>query len=335
MYTIVEADGDPTAGPNGWLVSDEVDMWAGPGNGAWTGKTAWDGSACASGTTDCGYTVQRQLSSLLPKDGRLRWANYGKGVLFWQPDALAARFVNDFQDIVSVDAYWATDNNLCTTWEGGRFFNPHSPRPLTAAECRRPSNYGALVERARSLVKPAGSKPVWAFVELGHPSGERSWPSITAAQVEAAVWSSIIHGARGITYFNHSFGGPCVTTQALRDPCYRAMRATVTRLNARITALAPVLNAPTVVGMVNSGPGVDTLTKVRGRDLYVFAQSTNPRPARHVIRLGCRLTSRATVVGSRRTAAVAGGSIVDTFTPGSPTRIYLLRNAATACAVGR
>ena len=63
-----------------------------------------------------------------------------------------------------------------------------------------------------------------AFVELGHPFTEEDWPSITPAQARAAVWSSIIHGAQGIIYFNHSFGGPCQTQHILRDPCYAGMR---------------------------------------------------------------------------------------------------------------
>ena len=61
--------------------------------------------------------------------------------------------------------------------------------------------------------------PIWAYVELGHPLGTNGG-QITPDQAAAAVWSSLIHGARGIVYFNHSFGGSCQTQHILRDTCY-------------------------------------------------------------------------------------------------------------------
>ena len=66
-------------------------------------------------------------------------------------------------------------------------------------ELRRHGQTGCAAWSAR-----AGSKPVWAVVELGHPFSESDWPTITPAQVRAAVWQSLIAGARGIVYFNHS-----------------------------------------------------------------------------------------------------------------------------------
>ena len=53
----------------------------------------------------------------LPNDGRLRFANYGKGVLIWgatgyagHNDASSACFINA-QDVTSTDLYWHTDPN--------------------------------------------------------------------------------------------------------------------------------------------------------------------------------------------------------------------------------
>ena len=42
----------------------------------------------------------------------MRYNNYGKGVMFWETNAQAARFVNDFQQVVSTDIYWFTDPNV-------------------------------------------------------------------------------------------------------------------------------------------------------------------------------------------------------------------------------
>ena len=176
------------------------------------------------GVAGCAETKRR--NGTLRADGRFRHSNYGKGVLFWQTDAEAACFVNA-QDLVSTDAYWFTDNNLCGRSEGGG-----EPGVVKADNCHVAANYGWQINRVRSLVSPARSKPVWAFVEVGHPFSEDDWPSITPPQIRAAVWHSLIAKARGIIYFNHSFGGPCQTQHALREPCYASARATVKATNS-------------------------------------------------------------------------------------------------------
>ena len=80
----------------------------------------------------------------------------------------------------------------------------------------------------RALVNPPRSRPVWAFIELGHPFTEPDWPTIQPAEVQAAVWQSLIAGARGLIYFNHTFGGPNQSQHILRDPAYAAIRSAVT-----------------------------------------------------------------------------------------------------------
>ena len=109
----------------------------------------------------------------------------------------------------------------------------------------------------RALVSPPRSKPVWAFVEVGHPFSEADWPTIRPAEVQAAVWQSLIAGARGIIYFNHTFGGPNQTQHALRDPAYAAIRSAVSATNRRIAALAPVLERPDSQLRVGARDGYD------------------------------------------------------------------------------
>jgi hypothetical protein len=228
---------------NGWLLTDEPDAWAGPGWAAWTGNLQGQGTICDPPTAKCGYTVLSTLAGRLPADGRMRYTNFNYGVTFVESDAEAAGFLNGgFEDLASADNYWFTDNDICTAEHGGAMLG--DGQALDPAECHRAANYGATVARLRRLAGEA--LPVWAFVELGHPYVQMDWPSITPPQVEAAVWHSLIAGARGIIYFNHSFGGPNVTANVLREPAYASIRAAVTATDARITALAPVLNAPTV-----------------------------------------------------------------------------------------
>ena len=82
-------------------------------------------------------------------------------------------------------------------------------------------------------------QPIWGFVEEGWPftqTAAEGARAITPPEMRAAVWQSIIAGARGIVYFNHSFGGPCLTHHINRDPCYRAIQAELTRTNSQITS---------------------------------------------------------------------------------------------------
>ena len=228
---------------SGWLLGDEIDMQYSPENG---------------------YAKLNQIRASLPGDGRLRFSNFGKGVTFWLNDAEAARYVNDFQDVVSADNYWFTDENICSGTEGGTLIAGGAA--LSPAECHRAANYGATVRRLRELVSPAGSKPVWAFVELGHPAGESDWPTITPPEVRAAVWQSLIAGARGIIYFNHSFGGPHETQHILRDGTepnspYAPIRSVVTAMNREIASLAPVLNSPTVTSGWSHSAGTTAMVK--------------------------------------------------------------------------
>jgi hypothetical protein len=292
----------------GWLLSDETDMQM---------------------PAREGFATLRSLRARMPRgDGRLRYNNYGKGVTFWNTDAQAARYLNRFQDVVSADNYWFTDNNICSQWEGGALLT-ESTRPLTAAECHRASNYGATVRRVRQLVSPPGSKPVWAFVEVGHPFTNADWPSIAPTEVSAAVWSGIIHGARGVVYFNHSFGGPAPTQHALRGRAYAAVRAEVARTNARIRGLAPVLNAPFADGLVSTTSPIDTMAKYSGGQFYIFAGSRAPRSQNATFRVPCTGDATVTVVDENRTVALAGGSFTDSFADGNAVHIYRIDGGST------
>ena len=135
----------------GWELFDEIDMQQGP---------------------DRGYTTLNNILAQLPNDGRMRYNNYGKGVMFWETNGQAERFVNDFQQVVSNDIYWFTDPNVSGSSEGGKLLN--GGHPLTPTQTRRAANYGYTVDRMRVLAMRR--KPIWNFVEVGWPSTE------TAAQ---------------------------------------------------------------------------------------------------------------------------------------------------------
>ena len=290
----------------GWELRDEIDMQMSP---------------------DEGYAELLRLKSLLPRDGRLRYNNFGKGVMFWETDAEAARYVNAV-DLPSNDIYWFTDPHVCESGEGGSML-ARGTRALSAAECRRASNYGAVVQRMRSLVSPAGSKPVWAFVELGHPFGEPDAPTIAPGQVRSAVWHSLIAGARGLVYFNHSFGGPCQSQHVLRDNCYAGVRSMVTSLNRQISSLAPALNGPTVVTGWKQGPSTKAMVKWQRGHFYVFAGSAENVASTGSFAIPCIGNATATVMGENRRLPVRGGSFTDSFADGDAIHIYRIDRGST------
>src|SRR5690242_5429182 len=108
-------------GASGFVVSDEVDMWAGGGNSTWTGKSQGEGVICDPAGSECGYTVQDALVKQFPPQALL-YSNYGKGVTFQLKNPQAAQFVNNYQDVVSADNYWFTDPYICSHVEGGAVF---------------------------------------------------------------------------------------------------------------------------------------------------------------------------------------------------------------------
>lgn len=286
----------------GWELFDEVDMEQGPSRG---------------------YATLSDIVAHLPQDGRMRFNNYGKGVMFWETDAEAARFVNEFQNVVSNDIYWFTDPHyagpLAILWL-------NNGQSLTVNQTRRAANYGYTVDRMRALDATDGvRRPIWNVVEVGWPytkSATLGARAITPAEVRAAVWHSIIAGARGIIYFNHSFGGPHRSHQALRDPAYTAVRTAVKNTNHLIEGLAPVLNAPFADGFAAADSTVRTMTKLHEGRYFVFAGSKENRPSTPTISLAGLGSGTAIVIGENRTIPISNGRFSDTFEDGNAIHIY-------------
>ncbi|PYI68358.1 hypothetical protein CVV68_05965 [Arthrobacter livingstonensis] len=314
---------------SGTLLPDEADMWGGPGTAAWTGNWPGQGDICSPAQAQCGYTIMAQHKAEAPA-GNMLLANYGKGVTFWESDSQAAKFVNDYPHVISDDNYWFTDPYICGISEGGTLVSPQ--RQLTKDECRRASNYGWTVEKVRSLVSPKGSKPVWGFVEVGHPFTDNSAPTNTGPQIKAAVWSSIIHGARGIIYFNHNFGGTCISQHVLRDQCGTQVLPYVTAVDAQIKSLAPVLNSPFLDGAATSTGAVDTSVRVYGGNLYVLAGSAKNTNQQVTLSIKCSNATSAAVLGENRSVSVTNGVISDVFADGNAVHIYQL-NGTNTCGL--
>ncbi len=295
----------------GLFTDDEVDMNYGPG---------------------AGYTYLQNLINAVPaslKSGRFFWSNYGKGVQLWETTAQAAQFVNDYQQTVSEDLYWYTDPSsiaMCAAF----YVVAH----CTNDQARRGSNYGSIIDAIRRLERPAGSEPIWAFVEDGQPfPGDGRF--MTPAEMNWAIWSSIIHGARGIIYFNHSFGGRHQGDNNFEDPHYSAtgITAQARSTDAEIRSLAPVLNDDTALHYVTASPapaafsGIETMAKYHDGQFTVFADT---RDSAHRGRRRVRATfhvadpgaTSVTVIDENRVIPVVNETFADTFATGATVHIY-------------
>lgn len=312
---------------SGVVLPDEVDMWGKAGNGVWTGNWPGEGPICKPEADGCGYTVMKEALGPIPQ-GVMTYANFGKGVTFWTDSTVGSRFVSDFAEVVSADNYWFTDPNICSKTEGGTTLP--EPVTLSTGECRLAANYGWSVRKIRSLVKPAGSKPVWGFVEVAHPFTDEKAPTIKLPEIRAAVWSSIIAGARGIVYFNHSFAGPCASQHVLRD-CGPELREGVAEINKGVRELAPVINAPSAEGLLQLSGNADVLVKVHAGDIYVFAGSSQAKPQAVTFNLQCLASKQAEVLGEGRMLSAGTGAFTDEFSNGNAIHIY--RFSGNSCGL--
>lgn len=309
------------------ILDDEADMWGGPGNGAFvaTGKTTGiDGQCATSADYPCGFTAMAAHQTYFATDmsmygaGTLRYANYGKGVEFWWTQAQAAQFVNQYQDVVSADLYWGTDSDLCQASQGGQLLGTNAN--LATATCHKASNYGITVDRIRSLQTTPGSQPIWNYVEIGHPNSNGG--AMPPAEIKAAVWSSLIHGARGIVYFDHSFGGSCISDDVLKD-CAQSTTTIVKAINAQITSLAPVLNSQIVNGVTTGSNLLDAAAHYDGHNVYVFAEPNGTAAVNNgTIKVAGYSNGTATVIGESRTVPVVNGQITDSFVSANTVHLY-------------
>lgn len=311
----------------GYVVEDEVDMWGGGGWGGWTGATGFVPNVCSSGGADCGYTIMKDTEAALDADGKMRWTNYGRGVMTYLGDDVSSDFVNGSttagswpMHLVTADFYFYAGGGSMIA-DNDLFFG----QPAT----RRAGNYGEVIMgRLRYLDGLKGArKPLGVVVELGGQAtgGEEMNPD----KVEGAVWSSLIYEARCISYFSHAFcdtpGNPW-SSNVLNDPStpYVAIQARVQQINQQVTALAPVLNTQSYDWVGHDT--ISSMIKIHGGYMYIFMMakveaehSSTPR----VFRLPYGISGKtAEVLYESRTVPVRRGAIVDSFANEFTHHIY-------------
>jgi hypothetical protein len=153
-------------------------------------------------------------------------------------------------------------------------------------------------------------QPVWAAIEtthINHPT-RRPLPH----EVRAEVWMALVHGANGIFYFAHEWQPTFREDAVFRYP--DTLRE-ISRINAQVRELAPVLNAQTVSGRikVESAAEIAVLVKRHGDAHYLFAVNMENRPAKARLALTGIDATHAILLGEERLFKIEGGAIAEQF----------------------
>jgi len=214
----------------------------------------------------------------------------GKG---YGPPIPPAKIISDYERIRANDPSRPVLLNLGqgVAWDGwyGRGVRTNHPEDypeyvkgcdiasfdIYPAAHSKPQVAGKLWYVARGVERlvewTGGRKIVWNCIECTriHNPTKKATPH----QVRAEVWMSIIHGSMGLIYFVHEWQPRFNESAILGDP---EMLAAITRINKQITALAPVLNSPTIAGGIRAVPAdpdvpIAVMMKRHKGAVYVFA----------------------------------------------------------------
>jgi hypothetical protein len=168
-------------------------------------------------------------------------------------------------------------------------------------------------------------KPINATIEASDINGGAR-PS--PADLAAEVWMALVHGAASVQYYCHRFMPTFSETDCLDDaPTAAALAA----INARIRALAPVLNVPSVANGVEVASSaadvpVDVMLKRHGGATYLFAVAMRGTATRATFTLRALPAHAAVeVLDETRQLAVtttAGGVAFSDDFPGYGVHLY-------------
>jgi hypothetical protein len=173
-------------------------------------------------------------------------------------------------------------------------------------------------------------KGVWMAIETARIRERGSTPK--PYQIEAEVWMAIIRGAKGITYFCHSFYPELNPNALLDDPI---ISKAIQQLNEKITQLAPVINSPSIEGAVTYekrpfGQAIDFMVKKYKDAYYIFAAEKYGERFSASFKINDSIIKGKTieVLSEDRTIQIRQGRFTDTFLQkgGYDVHIYKITN---------
>jgi hypothetical protein len=217
-------------------------------------------------------------------------------------------------------------------------YNLSSLMPASEQQCG--CRYGDMIDDLRGF-QTTYPAPIAQFVENGGPYTEDTSGSYytTPPQLNWGVWSSIIHGARQLIYFNHTFSGPAISDDNMATAYYQtvhsgqtvSMYAQTKATDALVRQMAPYINSPQALGYVTVSPapqtfsGIETRATDRNGTFTIFADT---RDAQSTTNISAKFTTAdgytgpVTVVGENRTVQATNGVFTDTFANGTTVHIY-------------
>lgn len=229
--------------------------------------------------------------------------------------------------------------------------------PCSPDETGRGAHYGSMCDSVRKWWGPGESRPYGSFVETGAPYNEPDSMAITPAQLKWAVWSMLVHGARIVSYFDHSFRPDSTFTSCtFNDPDYgyagpggthTGIYLAAKTINRQVLPVASVLNSPSdgyfafgdeteivtpgfLTAVTSTNPrspftGVDAVAKwePRQRTHYILAGTRESEAATNIPATFRMVDQGQTVAhevfGNRNVAILRGGSIPPGFCEFSDT----------------
>ena len=228
---------------------------------------------------------------------------------------------------------------------GQRIYGLRNPG-MVADQAQRGSNYGDMIDILRGY---QANKPIFTFVENGQPfTGSTNGSTyITPPELNWAIWSSIIHGARGVIYFDHSFSGPGTAAVNVEQGFYRSIQPgqsisiynQIKATNALVLQLAPVLNSPFALRLchrqsgriflstpsLNFNGGIELMAKFSNGQFYIFATTRDSETQQNIsvtFTLADHYSGPVTVVNEGRTITATNGVFTDTFAKAWTVHIY-------------
>ena len=317
--------------------------------GSNAGAVAWFSSdECDMGYGGCSGDEYNQLSQQQAyvnkirgySDGRFVHANFGNGILrtFWSPNTIDDHV--QLMDSASADKYTYTSPDVASIIDGGHDA-PDWPNGVPVA---RAYSYGWQADQMKRFQATDSLRPIWTFIETAKPYlGESGALTIQPDQIEGAVWSALIHEARGIAYFQHNNNGVCGNYSIVECA---DVHTKVKAINATVKSLAPVLNTQSYYNTTETvngytyyryrfNNGTDTMLKTYNGSVYIFAalgmhcnnssctSGTVDSTGAKAFMLPVGITGTTVeVVGEDRTIPVTNGQFTDTFSSEYTHHIY-------------
>jgi hypothetical protein len=335
-WSAADVGNDPNA--VAWFISDECDM--GYGGCA-------DIDRNGDGTIDQYDGLIAQQSWAADRralhDGRFLHANFGNGILrtFWSTATMPQHV--QLMDSASADKYTYTSPGVADIIDGVH----DAPDWPNGVPVPRAYSYGWQADQMKRFQDPAHLRPIWTFIESAQPYiSEPGAREILPDEIEGAVWSALIHEARGIAYFQHNNGTVNCTANYSIVEC-PAVHSKVKQINAKVKSLAPVLNTQsyyneqivhngTTFYRYNFNNDTDTMLKALHGYAYIFAgigmgHATGSKT--FTLPPGISGTSVEVVGESRTLSAVQNPTYSKTFNCIGAAQTWTVPNGVTSITV--